>query len=69
MKEGLYTDAVENAVEYKNLTWEEIEKLLTPDEIDYWNRWDQWWSMQSTAFQEEFDRIMKIKVKEYCDEV
>ena len=68
MGEGLYTDAVENAIEYKNLTWEEIKELLTQDEVDYWDRWDEWWSTRSLAFQEEFDRIMRIKVEEYCDE-
>ena len=65
---GLYKE-VTNGVEYKDLTWDDIKASLTKYQQAYWDRWDTWWVMQPTAFQEEFDRVMKLKVKEYCDEV
>ena len=65
---SLYKEAIENAHEYKDLTWEDIKELLTKEEQEYWNWWDKWWAVQSPAFQEEFDRIMRERVKKYCDE-
>ena len=53
---------------YKELTLEEFEKIIEElSNNDYWNKWDEWWAIQSPAFHKMFDDAMKQKVKEYCD--